>query len=310
MIIKVGRNKLKNIIEEAILRSASWKPVFNGMEKIGFSQIMGANDYDGNPRWNIARFKIPKEEYTPEKEKQMRQLLNRCGWRIFRRSNEYYDFWGRGPFISVSIESERGDEVMADGIYYHATPTNRVNKILRNGLCPRDEGKRGEWRGPRVYLAGSNDRWLFRNLFSSDDYEVFKVDLTGSGIKLYKDEYADNGYYTLENIPPSRLELVDNPQRAVNKKVNEFFDMLSDALAGYGFNIGRRDKYAIGEVNGYKFKFTFNLFGGVTYTGGTYEIYMCRFGKKTYETRVGFHAPEDAVAWISQQINKAEKKAV
>ena len=65
MIIKLNINDIKKMINEAVLRSTSWRPVFDGMEKLGFSRIMGANDYKGNPRWNIANFKIPAEQYTP-----------------------------------------------------------------------------------------------------------------------------------------------------------------------------------------------------------------------------------------------------
>lgn len=305
MVVKLNINDIRKMINEAVLRSTSWRPVFDGMEKLGFSQIMGANDYNGNPRWNIGRFKIKKDNYTPEIEKKVEQLLNRCGWRIFQKKEKYYDFYGDGPFVAISIESERGEKVNGDWIFYHATPSNRVNKILRNGLCPRDEGKRGEWRGPRVYLSQDNDRWLFNNLFKDDDYEVFKVDLRGSGIQLYKDEYAEGGFYTLENIPPSRLELVANPQKEVVRKRNEFADYLEANLAGYDFSIKRgAEPVAKGMVDGVSFVFKFNLFGGVSYTGKPYEIRMYRKTKRPYQITVGFHEPGEAINWVMKQIKK------
>ena len=75
-----------------------------------------------------------------------------------------------------------------------------------------DEGKRNEWRGKRVYLCRTDDIGLFRGLFRSAEYVVFKVDLRGSGIKLYKDEFAFDSYYSLENIPPTRLELINKEE--------------------------------------------------------------------------------------------------
>lgn len=305
MVVKLNINDIRKMINEAVLRSTSWRPVFDGMEKLGFSQIMGANDYAGNHRWNIANFKIPSEQYTPEKEEEIEHLLNRCGWRIFQKKNEYYDFYGDGPFVYLGIESVRGEKANSDWIFYHATPSNRVNKILRNGLCPRDEGKRGEWRGARVYLSQDNDRWLFNNLFKDDDYEVFKVDLRNSGIQLYKDEYADGGFYTLENIPPSRLELVANPQKEVVRKRNEFADYLEEKFGGYGFSVKRGAEPVMkGDVNGVSFIFKFNLFGGVSYTGKPYEIKMYRRSKRSYEATVGFPEPDEAINWVMKQIKK------
>lgn len=302
MIIKLNINDVRKMISEAVLRSTSYRQVFDGMEKLGFDRELGSNDYEGKPRWTIAKFNIPKEKYTQEIEKQVEMLLNRCGWQIFRSSYEHYDFFGNGPFVSLEIEAVRGKEVNGNGVFFHATPKNRVAKILKNGLCPRDEGKRGEFRGSRIYLSRENNRWLFNQLFSDNDYEVFMVDLTNSGIKVYEDEYANDAVYTLENIPPYRLKLTKNPQKEIEEKRELFLQMVSDALQGLNFKI---DKQAItGMLNGVEFRFSLNLFGGVGYTGKPYEIRLFRYGKRKYETIDGFYEPKDAVKWILKQIKK------
>lgn len=300
--IKINIDDLKNMVQEAVLRSASWHYVFKGMENLGFDRELTANDYEGNSLWHIVIFNIPKERYTPEIEEKVKALLNRCGWMIFKKSNNHYDFYGRGPFVSIHIESVRGEEANGDNVFFHATPKNRVKKILRNGLCPRDEGKRGEFRGARIYLSIDNNRWLFNQLFDNSDYEVLMVDLRGSGIKVYEDEYAQGGFYTLENIPPSRLKITKNPQKEIEDKRKRFVQMANDALYGLNFNINERK--IKGVANGVEFIFDLNLFGGVTYTGKPYEIRMYRRSKRRYETCVGFNDPEEAVKWIVKQIKK------
>ena len=47
-------------------------------------------------------------------------------------------------------------------------------------------------------LNKTNTKWV-----------IYKIDTTNLDIKLYKDPSYNNGYYIVDNIPPSNISIVD-----------------------------------------------------------------------------------------------------
>lgn len=306
--MKISENKLKHIIKEAILHSLPLEYIDSNLEKLGFYKVMGANDYDGKPRYTIAEYAIKLNEYTPEVEKQVKELLNRCGWRIFKQGSGM-NYTEEIPYMYIYIEAVHGFEMInGDKIFYHATPSNKVQKILKNGLCPRDEGKRNEYRGARIYLSMRNNQYLFHSLFGNDDYEVFIVDLRGSGIKVYQDEYANDAVYVTENIPPDRLKLTTNLGREEDNKRNEFYKLVDERIV-QPYNFKWNHNTIKGVVNGVNFSFTFDLFSYYRfYNQKDYAVDMDKWGKRYYSSQMSFDNPEKLVNWMLKHINSVLKE--
>lgn len=104
--------------------------------------------------------------------------------------------------------------------FMHVTPKKHLDKILRQGLCPRPSEKEDIDYPPRVHLLGSVGKayafFLATQLYGR---ETNKVANNGKYIILYlnKDEVVKNarlsfdpntnrGYITSDNIPPFAIE--------------------------------------------------------------------------------------------------------
>ena len=305
--MKITIGELRDVIKESLLHSMPWHYVDNYLEKLGFYKVLGANDYDGHPRYTIAEYAIKLSEYTPEVEKQVKELLNRCGWRIFKQGDGM-NYIEEVPYMYIYIEAVHGSEMVnGDRIFYHATPSNKVQKILKNGLCPRDEGKRGDYRGARIYLSMENNQYLFHSLFGNDDYEVFIVDLCGSGIKVYEDEYADDSVYVTENIPPDRLKLTTNLGRCENNKRKEVYKLIDERIV-QPYNLKWDHDSIKGVINGTAFNFLLSIFPWAHHGSGDYEVQLCKHGKKWYLSNMSFNTSEKLINWMLKHINNALKE--
>lgn len=114
---------------------------------------------------------------------------------------------------------------------YHLSIYEYRKKILKYGLCPKSKDKLSSHLD-RIYLCGDvndckalinrmnlyyNDEKSF-NIYNKEKRKfnkntipiIFKIDNTNSCIKtLYKDPNYDRGYYTLDNIPPNKISIID-----------------------------------------------------------------------------------------------------
>lgn len=136
------------------------------------------------------------------------RLVNMCREREFGdKWNEYYD-----------EEAEKDDDYpFGIGIYYHLTPTEKVTKILKQGLTVREGNKLGYARGERTYLISYPEIGfaysLFRDRKEKKKITILLVDIRkylGKQINIYHDDFADDdAVYTYDYIPPQCIKIFD-----------------------------------------------------------------------------------------------------
>ncbi len=167
------------------------------------------------------------EIYTPDINirKKVLSLLNYYGWKAIKDNgtsicaeriygdlmNSFYD-----------EEAEKDDDYpYGVGIYYHITPTYKVDKILKQGLTVREGNKLGYARGERTYLISYPSPELVRELYANDksvkSLTILLIDIKdylGKQINIYHDDFtADSGaVYTYDYIPPQCIKVYETIQ--------------------------------------------------------------------------------------------------
>jgi hypothetical protein len=104
-------------------------------------------------------------------------------------------------------------------VLYHATPNRNSDKILQTGLTPKSRSKLA-FHPERVYLTDTveNAKDISKKLSAitgEKGWSILKIETQHIPpyFKLYKDPNYTNGYYSVNNIPPSaitKLEDYDN----------------------------------------------------------------------------------------------------
>lgn len=118
------------------------------------------------------------------------------------------------------------------GIFYHITVYKYLNKILKQGLVPKNgnEITRSRNTNDRVYLSTvpDFDSDYFDNEYDEDINDtpvMLKIDLSKMNrpITLYKDESYSNAVYTTENIPPYCITVLNGKNIEIFKYGLEFY---------------------------------------------------------------------------------------
>ena len=124
--------------------------------------------------------------------------------------------------VQIVFEAKYGYDVTEDIIesyehLYHATPTANVAKIQRGGLSPRTHSKLAN-HPERIYFAKNIDdvkSYLipqFRELTNVNDWTILQVDISAFnqlGVRLFDDPAFPDGVYTLSNVSPSFIKVVE-----------------------------------------------------------------------------------------------------
>jgi hypothetical protein len=207
------------------------------IEELGFKHRLTKSEYDGDWNWNLRLYIINKNQLNKDVLGKLQQYLNFYNFVIVNKieGENTIQYW---------FESRYGDEISTEyhGIWYHATPSNKVDKILKIGLTPRDEGKRGDYRTPRIYLLPFYDDFFFESLYYKDgeisndfDYTVLKIDLSKmpNPPKLYRDEMAKShsGVYTYDNIPPQCISVPPQKKKIEEEERQRVFKFISNSIA-------------------------------------------------------------------------------
>lgn len=94
-----------------------------------------------------------------------------------------------------------------DEIFYHVTESDKANKILQNGLCPKSYGNYPE----RIYLGKSITDIQDMISTNLNQMVLFQVDVSDLNLfKLYRDQRNATAVYTYDNIPPNKLKFIGN----------------------------------------------------------------------------------------------------
>jgi hypothetical protein len=145
---------------------------------------------------------------------------NTLGWfPSFMETEDYTGKWGEKYFkdgeIKLRFEAKFDEEVVENipSILYHITPTQNADKILKIGLVPKSRSK-ASYHPDRVYLSKSledieNLGEMFYQKTGIKNWTILKIDtdvIPGGYLRLYTDPNYEQGYYTLNNIPPQAIE--------------------------------------------------------------------------------------------------------
>jgi len=253
------------------------------IEELGFKHQLTKSEYDGDWNWNLRLYVINRNQINNDVLNKLQQYLNFYNFVIVNKTE------GENT-IQYWFESKYGTEISAENghIWYHATPSNKVDKILKTGLSPRDEGKRGDYRTPRVYLLPWYDDFFFESLYNKNgeitndfDYTVLKIDLSkmSNPPKLYRDEMAKshNGVYTYDNIPPQCISIPPQKKKIEEDERQRVFNLVNDRIASkYNLKMNNGILTGIFDVpnKGYsvEVKLTFIYKGGIKYFNGDWNI--------------------------------------
>ena len=149
------------------------------------------------------------------------KLTNNLGWFPSWISSPFYN----GKYfedVEINITSNIIFEAKYDEkvenipqFLYHISPAENTEKILQKGIAPKSRSK-ASYHPERIYLLKNPDRAedladMFYQKTGETLWGLIKIDTTkipGEYLKLYKDPNYDNGYYTLNNIPPQSIQKV------------------------------------------------------------------------------------------------------
>lgn len=150
------------------------------------------------------------------------KLTNNLGW---------FPSWIDSPFyvgkyskdIDINYTSNIRFEAKYDEkvenmpkILFHITSPLNTSKILKKGLSPKSRSK-AAYHPERVYLLtdlsqGKDLADKFYQKTGENIWDLLKINtskIPGDYLKLYKDPNYDYGFYTLNNIPPQAIEIID-----------------------------------------------------------------------------------------------------
>ena len=147
---------------------------------------------------------------------------NNLGWfPSFMETEDHTGKWDEKYFkkgeIKLRFEAKFDEEIVEKipEILYHITPTQNADKILKIGLVPKSRSK-ASYHPDRVYLSKDledieNLGEMFYQKTRIKNWTILKIDtnmVPGDYLRLYTDPNYEQGYYTLNNIPPQAIEKI------------------------------------------------------------------------------------------------------
>ena len=216
-IIRLTERDLHRIVEKSVRRAINENlkthdDEYNIYEKLDELDI----PYDFINDWdNIIEIETENDDIR----RKVLRLLNYYGWKCIKdygfsicAERIYGDEWDNFEDKDAENDSNYPSGV---GIYYHITPYNKVNKILKQGLTVRDGKKLGYDRGDRIYLISYPNKDFVNSLVGKNaKAAILLVDISkyvGKQIKVYHDDLTNDegAVYTYDYIPPKCIKLFD-----------------------------------------------------------------------------------------------------
>ena len=246
----VVENKEKDILEEGVFKSYDANQIYKILLKhynIGREEYFlrngndigiafdGCYDSDGtlvNSEIVTIILIMPKDFSDIEK---IKKFFQTSGWTLAQEKQ--YDV-SENYTIYVFQKNRQINEVEVPDILYHLTPSNKVEKILTNGLTPRTSNTMSV-RNERVYFLTNKRNKFFYDYFANQlwkanlektlnlsglskieiaeklnqprtmKYSVLEIDTSKcNNLKLFGDPDMDGAVWTYDNIPPQAIKLI------------------------------------------------------------------------------------------------------
>jgi hypothetical protein len=202
-------------LKEGLIKTTNMHKAISILQKkfdFGFEYIKEANAFA------VVFHNIP--EY---KLKDFINYANNLGWfPSYMKTDNYKGKWNVKAYNTIITKvffEAKFDEELVDKIpevLYHITPSINTDKILKIGLSPKSRSKVA-YHPERVYLGISEDsvQKLSHRMYQitgSRKWTILKINtdlIPGGYFRLYKDSnYANKGFYTQNNIPPTAIEKI------------------------------------------------------------------------------------------------------
>jgi len=220
-----------NQLTEGLISTYPVRFFIQRLENLGFSVKYS----------NYIIYALAKPDLHENNKNKIEELLvyiNTCGYYVsnfkvlikdnsykqYNKLSEIKDFSGINDLWFI-IESKFDTEFESDDIdyVYHLTEEDYLNKIKNIGLIPKSKSKK-VYHPDRLYVVKNKifltdllKQFKLTNKEKKEkeenkeiNYTILKIDYKKAGSpKLYNDpNYLNFGYYILDNIPPSAIEVL------------------------------------------------------------------------------------------------------
>ena len=151
---------------------------------------------------------------SKESERKLNSTMALCGY-YKSTSDSFCEGYQRNRY-EKNFQEKIDNEIIKNGGLVHVTKSNRVEKILRDGLVPRTEEKLS-WHPERIYFSlGPASKWLVLSLKSMLEpfnkhtkFTALKVDpKVIERASFYSDPNMPNAVWTTDNIPPQYINVI------------------------------------------------------------------------------------------------------
>jgi hypothetical protein len=217
------RKKIRDKLYEGLIRTYSIDDTIDMLERNGI--IYGRN-IDVNTLNDTYKILIIITNDDEELVNLINSRMDAYGWQL---ANKGYE--DDGNIISLLFKAKFDIEIKNQKrfIFYHATPTVFLTRILRIGLIPKALNKLANL-GDRIYFYTQRD-WetiesLISNLFLKNkmdyqykkDYTLLQIAIgkTDPKVRLFLDPDGEDAVYTMENIEPEFIKPIKSYQ--LNKR--------------------------------------------------------------------------------------------
>lgn len=209
-------NIFENKIDEGLIISAPTKKVIKILKKKFPDYYIGLVSAGEQSEIEISAGR--KENITNVEE--IENICNVLGWFISHGNSggewtiKYDKNFKERVFDDIVIMPKFDPKNIGGkpSFMYHVTRKKILPKIFKIGLIPKHKDRQ-VYHPDRVYLTDSLElAWGLKKEFErvdKDEYEILKISTKGLNVKLYSDVDArQNGFYTLENIPPTFISIL------------------------------------------------------------------------------------------------------
>jgi hypothetical protein len=126
--------------------------------------------------------------------------------------------------VNIIFESKFDIESNIPDKLYHLSIKEFQKSILKTGISPKSKSKIS-YHDSRIYVCKSilacktlipnmkmiynQQKWSNPKSKINDTWIIYEIDTKDLDIKLYYDPNYLGGYYTLSNIPPKNIKIID-----------------------------------------------------------------------------------------------------